>query len=113
MTAERAQMRGMQQSLQELTRAILQATQQGGGNRGGNQPGAGELHRNFRGLNPPRFSGSTDPDEAEHWLKETERIFRVMQCADGDKLLLATFQLEKDARSLSVSSMWWMCCLCD
>ncbi|MQL81945.1 hypothetical protein Taro_014412, partial [Colocasia esculenta] len=85
MTAERAQMRGMQQTIQELTRAIVQATQ-GGGNRG-----AGDLHRNFRRLNPPRFSGSTDPDEAEHWLKETERIFRVMQCAAGDKLLLATF----------------------
>ena len=61
MTAERAQMRGMQQTIQELTRAIVQATQ-GGGNRGS----VGELHRNFRSLNPPRFSGSTDPDEAEH-----------------------------------------------
>ena len=66
MAAECAQMRGMQQTIQELTRAIMQATQ-GGGNRGG----AGELHHNFRSLNPPRFSGSTDPDEAEHWLKET------------------------------------------
>ncbi|MQL97380.1 hypothetical protein Taro_030073 [Colocasia esculenta] len=96
MTAERAQMRGMQQTIQELTCAIVQATQ-GGGNRGG----AGNLHRNFQSLNPPRFSGSTDPDEVEHWLKETERIFRVMQCATGDKLLLATFQLEKNART------WW------
>ncbi|MQL82508.1 hypothetical protein Taro_014983, partial [Colocasia esculenta] len=95
MTAERAQMRGMQQTIQELTRAIVQATQ-GGGNRG-----AGDLHRNFRSLNPPRFSRSTDSNEAEHWLQETERIFRVMQCAAGDKLLLATFQLEKDARA------WW------
>ena len=85
----------MQQTIQELTRAIVQATQ-GGGNRG-----AGDLHRNFRSLNPPRFSGSTDPDEAEHWLQETERIFCVMQCAAGDKLLLATFQLEKDACA------WW------
>ncbi|MQL96372.1 hypothetical protein Taro_029042 [Colocasia esculenta] len=25
--------------------------------------GAGYLHRNFRSLNPPRFSGSPDPDE--------------------------------------------------
>ncbi|MQL67905.1 hypothetical protein Taro_000159 [Colocasia esculenta] len=96
MTVERAQMRGMQHTIQELTRAIMQATQ-GGGNRAG----VGDLHRDFRSLNPPRFSGSTVPDEAEHWLKETERIFRVMQCAAGDKLLLATFQLQKDARA------WW------
>ncbi|MQL81543.1 hypothetical protein Taro_014004 [Colocasia esculenta] len=70
----------MQQTIQELTRALLQATQ-GGGNCS-----AGELHRNFRSLNPPRFSGSTDSDEAEHWLTETKRT---------------TFQLEKDART------WW------
>ncbi|MQL79287.1 hypothetical protein Taro_011727 [Colocasia esculenta] len=95
MMAERAQMRGMQQTIQELTRAIVQATQ-GGGNCG-----AGDLHRNFRSLNPPRFSGSMDPDEDEHWLQEMERIFRIMQCAAGDKLLLAMFQLEKDARA------WW------
>ncbi|MQM12953.1 hypothetical protein Taro_045874 [Colocasia esculenta] len=52
-------------------------------------------------LCPVRDCGSTDPDEAEHWLKETERIFHVMQCVAGDKLLLATFQLEKDTR------FWW------
>ncbi|MQL76583.1 hypothetical protein Taro_008965 [Colocasia esculenta] len=96
MTSERAQMRGMQQTIQELTRALLQAAQEGGGNRS-----VGELHRNFRSLKPPKFSGSADPDEAEHWLKEMEMIFRVRQCAAGDKLLLATFQLEKDARA------WW------
>ncbi|MQL75921.1 hypothetical protein Taro_008311 [Colocasia esculenta] len=28
--------------------------------------GAGDLHRNFRSLNPPCFSGSPDPDEAEN-----------------------------------------------
>ncbi|MQL76638.1 hypothetical protein Taro_009033 [Colocasia esculenta] len=95
MTVERAQMRGMQQTIQELTCAIVQATQ-GGGNRG-----AGDLHCNFRSLNPLRFSGSMDLDEAEHWLQETKRIFRVMQCAVGGKLLLAAFQLEKDALA------WW------
>ncbi|MQM21905.1 hypothetical protein Taro_054952 [Colocasia esculenta] len=76
MTAECAQMRGMQQTIQELTRALLQDAQGGGGKHG-----AGELHHNFRCLNPPKFSDTTDLDEAEHWLKETKRIFRVMQCA--------------------------------
>ncbi|MQM18429.1 hypothetical protein Taro_051422, partial [Colocasia esculenta] len=46
-------------------------------------------------------SGTADPDEAEKWLKEIEHIFHVIQCTDGDKLLLATFQLERDARA------WW------
>ena len=60
MAAERAQARDMQRTIQNSTQAILQATQ-GGGNRG-----AGELHRNFRNMDPPRFEGSTNPDVAEH-----------------------------------------------
>ena len=76
MAAERAQARDMQQTIQNLTQTILQATQ-GGGNRG-----AGDLHRNFWNMDPPRFEGSIDPDVAEHWVKEIERVFRVMQCTD-------------------------------
>ncbi|MQM18756.1 hypothetical protein Taro_051752, partial [Colocasia esculenta] len=30
-----------------------------------------------------------------------ERIFRVMQCSEQEKVLLATFQLDRDARA------WW------
>jgi len=29
---------------------------------------------------PPTFKGRYDPDGAQTWLKEVERIFRVMQC---------------------------------
>ncbi|MQL87206.1 hypothetical protein Taro_019746 [Colocasia esculenta] len=100
MAAERAQLRDMQQTIQQLTQALLQAARANNNNNNNNR-GAGGLHRNFRNLNPPRFSETTDPDEAENLLKETERVFRVMQCADGDKLLLATFQFEQDARA------WW------
>ncbi|MQM18822.1 hypothetical protein Taro_051819 [Colocasia esculenta] len=67
MAAERAQARNMQQTIQNLTQAILQATQ-GGGNRE-----AGDLHQNFRNMDPPRFEGSTDPDVAEHWVKVVMR----------------------------------------
>ncbi|MQL72687.1 hypothetical protein Taro_005033 [Colocasia esculenta] len=76
MAAKRAQARDMQRTIQNLTQAILQATQ-GGGNRG-----AGELHRNFRNMDPPRFEGSTNPNVAKHWVKEIEMIFKVMQCTD-------------------------------
>ncbi|MQL81934.1 hypothetical protein Taro_014409 [Colocasia esculenta] len=57
--------------------------------------------RNFKSLNPPRFSGSPDPDEAENWQEEIERIFQVMQCTNREKVVLATFQFTKDARA------WW------
>ena len=30
---------------------------------------------------PPTFKGRYDPDGAQTWLKEIERIFRVMQCS--------------------------------
>ncbi|MQM03867.1 hypothetical protein Taro_036655 [Colocasia esculenta] len=95
MAVERAQLRDIQQTIQDLTRALLHAAQ-GDSNRG-----ARDLHRNFWSMNPHRFSGTTNPDEAEHWLKETERIFHVMQCTDEDKLLLTTFHLERDACA------WW------
>ncbi|MQM07797.1 hypothetical protein Taro_040643 [Colocasia esculenta] len=71
------------------------------GNQAAAWNGAGDLHRNFRSLNPPRFSGSPDPDEAENWKEEIERIFQVMQCINREKVVLATFQLTKDARA------WW------
>ena len=96
MAAERAQWRDMQRTMQGFTQAIQQLAQGGGAQRN-----AGELHRNFQAMNPPRFDGSLDPDMAEHWVKEIERVFRVMQCADQEKVLLATFQLEKEARA------WW------
>ena len=63
--------------------------------------GSGDLHRNFRGMNPPQFAGTTDPDEAENWMQALDQIFEVMQCSDAEKVLLAVFQLEKEARS------WW------
>ncbi|MQL67749.1 hypothetical protein Taro_000043 [Colocasia esculenta] len=63
--------------------------------------GAGDLHHNVRSLNPPRFSGSPDPDEVENWKEEIERIFQVMLCTNREKVVLATFQFTKDARA------WW------
>lgn len=54
-----------------------------------------ELHRQqnqagdeFRGLekfqrnNPPMFKGIYDPEDAQVWLKEIEKILRVMVCTE-------------------------------
>jgi len=32
---------------------------------------------------PPTFKGRYDPDGAQNWLKEIERIFRVMECSEA------------------------------
>ncbi|KAI5383972.1 hypothetical protein KIW84_071093 [Lathyrus oleraceus] len=37
----------------------------------------------FQKNNPPMFKGAYDPDGAQKWLKEIERIFRVTECADN------------------------------
>ncbi|MQL73422.1 hypothetical protein Taro_005780 [Colocasia esculenta] len=90
----------MQETVAGLTQALQNVV------RAGNQAaavrnGAGDLHRNFRSLNPPHFFGSPDPDEAENWQEEIERIFQVMQCTNMEKVVLTTFQFTKDARA------WW------
>ncbi|MQL81082.1 hypothetical protein Taro_013532 [Colocasia esculenta] len=65
----RNQWQAMQDSVAGLTQA-LQSVVQGGNQAAAARNGAGDLHQNFRSLNPPRFSGSPDPDEAENWQKE-------------------------------------------
>jgi len=37
---------------------------------------------------PPTFKGRYDPDGAQTGLKEIERVFRVMQCEDAQKVRL-------------------------
>jgi len=39
----------------------------------------------FKRNKPPQFSGGYDPEKAELWIKEMEKIFRVMNCADNQK----------------------------
>ena len=55
----------------------------------GQQQGAGGAGEGVRMLetflrnHPPTFKGRYNPDGAQTWLKEVERIFRVMQCTDA------------------------------
>ncbi|XP_057439895.1 uncharacterized protein LOC130731637, partial [Lotus japonicus] len=55
----------------------------------------------FRRQDPPKFSGGTDPDKAELWIEEIEKIFGVLQTAEGAKVGLATYLLLGDAE------YWW------
>ena len=43
---------------------------------------------------PPTFKGRYDPDGAQKWLKEVERIFRVMQCSEVQKVRFGTLKLD-------------------
>ncbi|AET02961.1 hypothetical protein MTR_8g059490 [Medicago truncatula] len=61
----------------------------------GQQPQAGNgevrMLETFLRNHPPAFKGMYDPDGAQSWLKEVERIFRVMQCSFLGSLAVATF----------------------
>ena len=55
----------------------------------------------FEKRNPPRFKGGYDPEGAQDWLLQLEKIFRVLQCSEADKLMFATYTLLGDAEH------WW------
>jgi len=46
---------------------------------------------------PPTFKGRYDPDGAQKWLKEVERIFRFMQCSEVQKVRFGTHMLAEEA----------------
>ncbi|XP_058733273.1 uncharacterized protein LOC131604876 [Vicia villosa] len=73
---------------------------------GGNTEGAGiDADRqlsNFQKNNPPLFKGTYDPKGAQKWLKEIERIFRVIVCAENLNVRYNTYMLSEEADD------WWV-----
>ncbi|MQL84666.1 hypothetical protein Taro_017177 [Colocasia esculenta] len=49
----------------------------------------------FKRMLPPSFKGESDPLLAESWMREIEKIFRAIRCADEDKVTLATYMLQE------------------
>ena len=56
----------------------------------------------FQRENPPTFKGKHDPDGELEWLKEIERIFRVMDCILAQKVRYGTHMLAVEADD------WWL-----
>jgi hypothetical protein len=56
---------------------------------------------------PPTFKGRYDPDGAQTWLKEIERVFRVMECTEDQKVRFGTHMLAEEADD------WWVSLLPD
>nr|KYP51943.1 hypothetical protein KK1_026153 [Cajanus cajan]KYP55778.1 hypothetical protein KK1_002003 [Cajanus cajan] len=55
----------------------------------------------FRRNKPSYFDGGYNPEKAELWIKEIEKIFRVMNCPDNQKVNYAVFMLVGEAE------YWW------
>jgi len=74
----------------------------------GQQPTVGAGNDRVRMLetflrnHPPTFKRRYDPDGAQKWLKEVERIFRVMQCSEVQKVRFGTHMLAEEADD------WWV-----
>ncbi|MQM07458.1 hypothetical protein Taro_040298 [Colocasia esculenta] len=54
----------------------------------------------FKRMLPPS-KGESDPLLAESWMREIEKIFRAIRCANEDKVTLATYMLQERA------DVWW------
>ena len=44
----------------------------------------------FRRQKPPTFSGSTNPIQADNWIRETEMAFELMTCSETQKVICTT-----------------------
>uniref|UniRef100_A0A2N9HJN9 Retrotransposon gag domain-containing protein n=1 Tax=Fagus sylvatica TaxID=28930 RepID=A0A2N9HJN9_FAGSY len=55
----------------------------------------------FKRLTPPSFEGSTEPLVAEKWLTKMEKAFKVLKCAEEEKVNYATYMLQGDTYD------WW------
>jgi hypothetical protein len=55
----------------------------------------------FQFTKPPTFSHSTDPMDADDWLKSTEKKLQVVQCNYHEKVLLVSHGL------FGPTTNWW------
>src|SRR3954468_21126652 len=68
-----------------------------GGNANGAVIGADRQLNSFQRNNPPLFKGTYDPEGAQKWIKEIERIFRVIDCAENLMVKYGTHMLSEEA----------------
>ncbi|XP_006601589.1 uncharacterized protein [Glycine max] len=55
----------------------------------------------FQRNNPPAFNGGYNLDGAQNWIREIEKIFRVMACPKGQKVTFGTYTL------VGKAEYWW------
>jgi len=84
-------------ALEAVAQAVGQQPNVGAGNDGV------RMLETFLRNHPRTFKGRYDPDGAQKWLKEVERIFRVMQCSEVQKVHFGTHLLAEEADDWLVS----------
>ena len=71
------------------------------GNGNGNKHGNGLRDKfmrfvEFHKANPPSFQGTYDPNVADEWIKEIEKIFSILTCTKEPKVSFVAFMLKTD-----------------
>jgi hypothetical protein len=89
------------QAMTTMAQALAQSNAALAGLQG--QQGGVEEQRldRFMRNKPPTFKGMHDPEGAQDWMHEIERIFRAMVCTDAQKVRLGTHMLIGEAGD------WW------
>ena len=67
----------------------------------GNQEHPGYRLKNFQNTNPPMFTRSEEPLDADDWLQTIENNLEVAGVEENEKVLYASHYLSGDARA------WW------
>ena len=55
----------------------------------------------FEKHDPPKFKGKVDPEKADEWIQELEKIFEVMECAARTNVTFTAYLLIGDVE------YWW------
>jgi len=84
-------------ALQVVAQAVGQEPNAGAGGNDGVR-----MLETFLRIHPPAFKGRYDPDGAQTWLKEVERIFRVMECTEPQMMRFGMHMLAEEADD------WWV-----
>ncbi|GJN31809.1 hypothetical protein PR202_gb20254 [Eleusine coracana subsp. coracana] len=89
-----------QQNDSEILRCLVDITShlagQVGHRNNNNQPRQ-STYSDFLGTHPPTFECAREPLDADHWLRQTESKFGLLECTEHQKVLFAAQQLQGSA----------------
>ncbi|KAL3740395.1 hypothetical protein ACJRO7_021644 [Eucalyptus globulus] len=89
-----------QQAHNQAAAAVAAQVEVPQGNVVANRP-IHKLVEHFLKLQPPKFTGTGDPEAMTHWIEEMEKAFELLKCSEEEKVTLAVYQLQ------GVASTWW------
>jgi hypothetical protein len=89
------------QLIQNLTSTVQQMQAQQNQPPQPAPPPPRDRHKEFMSHNPPTFSHSSDPLDADDWLKAITKKLKIVQCTDTEMVLYAAGRLVGQAGD------WW------